>query len=115
VRLSAAQFRGGMNVRNVRLYDRTPRLESRCGMRRFRCESSHTRIRTYTLAPRKRTRTIAIVGRWLAAGAGCGVDAARTTRVASVEAVVEPARFVAVMTTLWCARRRGRERHSSSR
>src|SRR5262245_24094452 len=89
-----------MSVLNLRLYDRTPRLESRCGMARFRCESSQIRIRTYTLAPTKRTLRMAIVGRWLAAVGGRLDGGARTTRVASEPAVVEPARFVAVTTTL---------------
>jgi hypothetical protein len=93
-------LRGGTSVLNRREYEATPRFESRAGMLRFRRESSHTRNRTYTLAPTNRAKMIAILGRWLTAGAGVeGCDVARTTAVAADAAVAEPARFVAVTTT----------------
>jgi hypothetical protein len=70
-------------------------------MLRFRRESSQTRNLTYTLAPTNRARTIAILGRWLTAGAlGGATDGATwATPVAADVAVADPARFVAVTTT----------------
>src|SRR5436309_10691770 len=70
LRVSVEHGAGAVSVRKRRMYDGTPRRESRSTMFIRRCESSQTRIRTYTRTPINRMARILIDGRWLTPGGG---------------------------------------------
>jgi hypothetical protein len=73
LRVSVEHGAGAVSVRKRRMYELAPRRESRSMMFIRRCESSQTRIRTYTRRPMKRTASILIDGLWLIAGGGAVV------------------------------------------
>jgi hypothetical protein len=84
LRVSVEHGAGAVSVRKRRRYEGTPRRESRSMMFIRLCESSQTRIRTYTRRPLKRTARILIDGLWLIAGGGVVVVVAVVVVVVTV-------------------------------